>query len=98
MPAFGATPAFVMAVPIVLVATTLLANNARLRTLSLEIRLAGGLVGKTLGKFKLLHFIVKFQTWCKGKHFLGFSQIFGRLIADNHKEFSIYRRYNLQII
>ena len=52
MPAFGATPALVMAVPIVLVATALLANNTRLLTLSLEIRLAGGLVGKTLGKFK----------------------------------------------
>jgi len=35
-----------MAVPIVLVVTTLLANNASLLTLSLEIRLAGGLVGK----------------------------------------------------
>lgn len=52
MPSFGATPALVMAVPIVLVATALLANNTRLLTLSLEIRLAGGLVGKTLGKFK----------------------------------------------
>ena len=52
MPTFGATPALVMAVPIVLVATTLLADNARLLTLSLEIRLAGSLVGKTLGKFK----------------------------------------------
>jgi len=52
MPAFGATPALVMAVPIILVSTALLANNTRLLTLSLEIRLAGGLVGKTLGKFK----------------------------------------------
>ena len=42
MPAFRATPALVMVVPIVLVATTHLANNARLLTLSLEIRLAGG--------------------------------------------------------
>ena len=38
--------------PIALAATALLANNARLLTLSLEIRLAGGLVGETLGKFK----------------------------------------------
>ena len=52
MPTFGATPTLVMAVPIVLAATALLANNARLLTLSLEIRLAGGLVGETLGKFK----------------------------------------------
>ena len=52
MPAFGATPALVMAVPIVLVATALLANNARLLTLGLEIRLTGGLVGESLGKFK----------------------------------------------
>ena len=57
---FGATPALVMAVPIVLVATALLANNARLLTLSLEIRLAGCLVGKTLGKFKKLHLAVEF--------------------------------------
>lgn len=49
-PTFGATPALVVAVPIVLAAIALLANNARLLTLSLEIRLAGGLVGKTLGK------------------------------------------------
>ena len=27
---------------------------------------------------------MEFQTWCKGKHFIGFSPIFGRLIADNH--------------
>jgi hypothetical protein len=52
MPTFGATPTLVMAVPIVLAATALLLNNARLLTLSLEIRLAGGLVGETLGKFK----------------------------------------------
>ena len=32
---------------------------------------------------------MEFQTWCKGKHFQGFSQIFGRLIADNHN-FYIY--------
>lgn len=51
VPTSAATPALVMAVPIVLLATTLLANNARLLTLSLEIRLAGSLVGKTLGKF-----------------------------------------------
>ena len=38
MPAFGATPALVMAVPIVLVATALLANNTRLLTLSLEMQ------------------------------------------------------------
>jgi len=52
MPAFGATPALVMAVPIVFATTALLANNARLLTLRLEIRLAGSLVGKALGKFK----------------------------------------------
>ena len=52
VPTSGATPALVMAVPIVLLATTLLANNARLLSLSLEIRLAGSLVRKTLGKFK----------------------------------------------
>ena len=52
MSTFGAMPALVMAIPIVLAATALLANYARLLTLSLEIRLAGGLVGKTLGKFK----------------------------------------------
>ena len=52
MPTFGATPALVVAVPIVLAATALLAYNAGLLSLSLEIRLAGGLVGETLGKFK----------------------------------------------
>ena len=52
MPTFGATPALVMAVPIVLVATAILADNARLLTLSPQIRLARGLVGKTLGKIK----------------------------------------------
>ena len=40
---------------------TLLADNARLLTLSIEIRLAGSLVGKTLGKFKQLHLAVEFK-------------------------------------
>ena len=83
MSTFGATPAFVVAVPIVLAATALLANNARLLTLNLEIRLTGGLVRKTLSKFKQLHLSEKFQIWCKSMHLQGISQISGRLIADN---------------
>ena len=61
VPTSGATPALVVAVPIVLLATTLLADNARLLTLSLEIRLTGSLVGKTLGKFNQLHLAVEFE-------------------------------------
>jgi hypothetical protein len=41
---------------------------------------------------------VKFQTWCKGKHFQGFCQIFSRLIADNHLNESIPAVVDIRLV
>jgi hypothetical protein len=40
----------------------------------------------------------KLQTWCKGKHFQGFCQIFSRLIADNHLNESIPAVVDIRLV
>ena len=90
MPTFGATPTLVMADPIVLAATALLANNARLLTLSLEIRLAGGLSGKRWVNSNSFILQWNFKLGAKVSIFRDSAKFFGRLIADNHIK---YRRH-----
>ena len=41
---------------------------------------------------------MEFQTWCKGKHFQGFCQIFSRLIADNHLNESIPAVVDIRLV